>query len=124
MSNQSHKFQTITDTISKQLVPFRSHQSEVMKGFGELARNATKDGAIDTKTKEFIALALGVASRCDPCIGFHAKALVNLGATVQEIEEVLAMTVYMGGGPSLMYTANALDAFNEFSNLNSAKVSP
>ncbi len=37
------------------------------------------------KTKELIALALGVAARCDPCIGFHARTLVKLGATRQEI---------------------------------------
>ena len=55
-----------------------------------------------------------VAARCDACLGFHAKALVRLGATKAEVEEMLAVAVYMGGGPSLMYSANALAAFNEF----------
>ena len=59
-------------------------------------------------------LALAVAAHCDACIGFHVKALVKLGATQQEVEETLGMCVYMGGGPSLMYTANALAAFKEF----------
>ena len=59
--------------------------------------------------------ALGVAAHCDACLGFHAKALVHLGATLAEVEEALAMAVYMGGGPSLMYSANALAAFKEFS---------
>lgn len=60
-------------------------------------------------------MALGVASRCDGCIGFHAQALVKLGTTREEFLEVLGMAIYMGGGPSLMYAADALRAFEEFS---------
>jgi AhpD family alkylhydroperoxidase len=86
-----------------------------MKSFSELGRAATADGALDKKTKELIALALSVAARCDPCIGFHAQTLVKLGATRQEIDETLGVTTYMGGGPSLMYAASAVAAFDEFS---------
>jgi len=86
-----------------------------MKSFGELARAATRDGALDKKTKELIALVLGVAAHCDACIGFHVQALVAIGATRSELEEALGMAVYMGGGPSLMYSANALAAYEEFS---------
>jgi alkylhydroperoxidase/carboxymuconolactone decarboxylase family protein YurZ len=57
-----------------------------------------------------------VAARCDPCIGYHVQAAVKLGATRQELDETLGVAVYMGGGPSLMYTAMALSAYNEFSN--------
>mgnify|MGYP000949329364 CR=1 FL=1 len=71
-------------------------------------------GALDEKTKELIAMAIGVASRCDGCLGFHAKALVRLGATPQEFREMLGVAVYMGGGPSLMYAANAQAAYDEF----------
>ena len=56
-----------------------------------------------------------MAARCDPCIGFHAQALVKLGATRQELDEMLGVTTYMGGGPSLMYAASAIAAFDEFS---------
>jgi AhpD family alkylhydroperoxidase len=59
-------------------------------------------------------MALGVAARCVACIGFHAKALVKMGTTKKELEEVLGMAVYMGGGPSLMYAADALAAFEQF----------
>jgi AhpD family alkylhydroperoxidase len=86
-----------------------------MSAFSALAAASTKDGALSKKTKELIALALGVAARCDGCIGFHVKALVDLGATQAEVEETLAMAVYMGGGPSLMYAADALAAYAEFS---------
>ncbi len=101
--------------ISTQLATMRTDQPDLMQAFNNMAAAATKPGVIDAKTKELIALALGVASHCDACIGFHAKALVKLGATLAEVEETLAMCVYMGGGPSLMYSANAIAAFKELS---------
>lgn len=75
---------------------------------------ATKTGTLDKKTKELIAMALSVGARCDPCVGFHAEALVKLGCTRAEFEEMLGLCVYMGGGPSLMYAAKALQAYEEF----------
>lgn len=108
------RYAELTRNVSKNLGALRADLPEVMQGFNDLAAAATKDGALDKKTKELIALALGVAARCDACIGFHTKALVRLGATKAEVEEALGMAVYMGGGPSLMYSANAVAAWDEF----------
>ena len=105
----------ITQRISGNMKTLRSDISETMQGFSSMAQAALKDGELDKKTKELIALAIGVATRCDGCIGFHAEALVKLGATKAEVEEVLGMTIYMGGGPSLMYAADAIAAFEQFS---------
>lgn len=85
-----------------------------MQGFRALSGAAMKDGALTEKHKELIALAIGVAERCDGCIGFHVKKLIELGATRAEIEETLGVNVYMGGGPALMYAAEALHAYDEF----------
>jgi AhpD family alkylhydroperoxidase len=104
----------ITQHISANLRKLRSDIPDTMKGFAMLARAATRDGALDKKTKELMALALGVAAHCDGCIGFHTEALVKLGATRQEVEETLGMAVYMGGGPSLMYAADAIAAYEQF----------
>lgn len=114
MPDTSHKYRDLTQSISTGLSSLRTSTPEVMQSFSSLGRAATADGALDAKTKELIALALSVAARCDPCIGFHAKALVRLGATRQEIDETLGVTTYMGGGPSLMYAAAAVAAFDEF----------
>jgi AhpD family alkylhydroperoxidase len=69
---------------------------------------------ISALDKELMATAIAVSTRCDGCIGFHVRALVRLGATREQINEMLAVTVYMGGGPSLMYAAEVLNAFDEF----------
>lgn len=108
-------YRDLTQAVSRNLATLRTDIPEVMTGFSDMARAATMDGALDKKTKELLALALGVAVRCDACIGFHAKALVQLGASKAEVQEALGMAVYMGGGPSLMYSANAVAAFEEFS---------
>lgn len=109
----SKEYKRITKDISSSLAQLRAEAPELMKGFGDLASAATKDGVLDKKTKELIALALGVAARCDGCLGFHTQALVKLNASKQEIIECIGMAIYMGGGPSLMYAADALRAFEQ-----------
>ncbi|KTD21959.1 putative gamma-carboxymuconolactone decarboxylase subunit like protein [Legionella lansingensis] len=110
----SNKFNEVTKGISAQLAKMRKEMPEVMAGFSALSQAATKDGALDKKTKELIAMALAVANHCPGCIGFHSQALIKLKATREELMETLAMAVYMGGGPSLMYAAEALEAYEEF----------
>ena len=114
MSTSPASYLELTQAVSKNLATLRADIPETMKGFNDLARAATSDGALDKKTKELIALALGVAAHCDACIGFHMKALVRLGATKAQVEEALGMAVYMGGGPSLMYAADAVSAYEQF----------
>ena len=115
----SGSFLDLTQGVSARLATLRSGAPNVMKSFSELGRAAMAEGALTKKTKELMALALGlgVAARCDPCIGYHVQALVKLGATRQELDETLGVAVYMGGGPSLMYAADAIAAFEEFSRL-------
>ena len=88
---------------------------DLMTAFSQLAAAGTKAGALDKKTRELVAVGIAIACRCDDCIGFHVQALIKLGTTKAELEEVLATAVYMGGGPSMMYATHALKAFDEFS---------
>lgn len=97
--------------INASLAPFRKTQNNAMAGFGQLARAAITDGALSAKHKELVALAIAVTQRCSGCIGFHVKALVRLGCTRAELEEMLSVCVYMGGGPALMYAAEAIAAW-------------
>ena len=115
MTADSNNFRDLTQAVSARLATLRSGAPDVMKSFSELGRAAMADGALTKKTKELMALALGVAARCDPCIGYHVQTLVKLGATRQELDETLGVAVYMGGGPSLMYASHAIAAFEEFS---------
>ena len=107
-------YEDIVRDISQNLKTLRQDIPETMRGFSAMAQGATRPGALDKKTKELIALAIGVATRCDGCIGFHAEALVRLGASKAEVESCLGMAIYMGGGPSLMYAADAVLAFEQY----------
>ncbi|WP_114392185.1 carboxymuconolactone decarboxylase family protein [Oleisolibacter albus] len=104
----------ITTELSGAMRELRGGAGDVMKGFSALAQAALKPNALDTKTKELIALAIAVATRCDGCIAFHAKAAVEQGASRDEVMETMGMAVYMGAGPSVMYAAQAVEAFDQF----------
>jgi len=100
--------------LSTQLAQLRGDAPEVLKAFSGLAQAALAPKALDTKTKELIALGISVAIRCDDCIAFHVKAALDRGATPAEISETLAMAIYMGAGPSVMYASHAFTALQQF----------
>ena len=87
---------------------------DVYKGFGALSQAAFSDGAMDRKTKELIAMAIGVAEGCDGCIASHAQSAARAGATRQEAAEAIGVTFLMHGGPATIYGARAYSAFCEF----------
>ncbi len=87
---------------------------DVYKGFGELHHAAFADGALDTRTKELIAFAIGVSEQCDGCIASHARGAVKAGATKQEAAEAIGVTYLMNGGPATIYGPRAYEAFCEF----------
>lgn len=101
--------------LSPGLKELRGGQPDVMTGFSAIAKAALKQGVLDTKTKELIALGISVAMRCDDCIGFHVKAVIEKGATREEIMETMGMAIYMGAGPSVMYAAHVVEAFDQLS---------
>ncbi|GAC1385345.1 MAG: carboxymuconolactone decarboxylase family protein [Marmoricola sp.] len=104
--------------VLRDLVPLhralRQAIPEVYKGFGELSKAAFADGALDRKTKELIALAIGVVEGCDGCIASHGEAAARAGATRQEAAEAIGVTFLMHGGPATIHGARAFDVFCEF----------
>jgi AhpD family alkylhydroperoxidase len=107
-------YREITRRISAGTKKLREAAPEALAGFYAMSGGAMKSGALTETEKELIALAIGVSTRCDGCIGFHAKALVRLKAPRDKVMEALAVAVYMGGGPALMYAADAVHAYDEF----------
>lgn len=87
---------------------------DVYKGFASLHEGAFAPGALDSKTKELLAFAIGVSVRCDGCIASHAEAAARAGATRQEAAEAIGVAILMGGGPATIYGPRAYDAFCEF----------
>jgi AhpD family alkylhydroperoxidase len=100
--------------FSQPLRELRNGTPDTMRSFSTLARAALEAKALDTKTKELLALGIAVAVRCDACIAFHAEAAVKQGASREELMETMGMAIYMGAGPSVMYAAQAVEAFDQF----------
>ncbi len=99
--------------IRSELRALNKLNPETAKGFAALSVGAMTDGALDKKTREFVALAIAITQRCEPCVTLHVEALIKMGAAREEVGSVLAMAVQMGGGPALMYAAHALAAWDE-----------
>jgi len=110
----SKSFKEITQEIKQLLMPFRKEAREPMAAFDAMAKAAMAPGVLSELHKELIATGIAVSTHCDGCIGFHVKSLVRLGATREQVNEMLAVAVYMGGGPALMYAAEVLRAYEEF----------
>lgn len=113
MSDKSYP--DIIEHLTKTLRTMHRDMPGPMKGFASLADTAKSPGALDAKTKELIACAISIALRCDGCIGFHTRGAIRAGAGREEFLEMIGVALMMGGGPSSVYGAYAVDAFDQFS---------
>lgn len=86
---------------------------EAAAGFGQLSKAVKDSGPLSVRQKEWVALGMAIAQRCEPCIHFHVEALQKAGGTREELGDILGMAIQMGGGPALMYAAHALAAWDE-----------
>jgi AhpD family alkylhydroperoxidase len=86
---------------------------QTMAEFADLSKVVKDSPVVPVKEKEYVALAIAIALRCEPCINFHVEALMKAGASREELGDVLAMCIQMGGGPSVMYAAHALACWDE-----------
>lgn len=88
---------------------------DVWSGFLGLHQAAMAEGEVPTRLKEAAALAISVATRCDGCIAYHAKAAARAGATPGEVAEMLGVALLLTGGNASVYAPRAWEAYLEFS---------
>ena len=85
-----------------------------MRALNHLSLVSYSDGSLSTGTKELMALAIAVATGCEGCALHHVEAARKHGVTREEVAESIGVAIAMGGGPSVVYGAIALAAFDEF----------
>ena len=100
------------ETSAAAMRPVRESMPEIVKGFGALHQAAMKPGALTAVEKELVALAIGLAVRCENCIYSHARAALNAGATRQQILEAAGVAVVMQGGPTYTYLPRVVEALD------------
>ncbi|MDO5614076.1 MAG: carboxymuconolactone decarboxylase family protein [Paracoccus sp. (in: a-proteobacteria)] len=81
-----------------------------VKGYQTLSAAGAETGHLDAKTRELIALAVAVTTRCDGCIAVHSAEAVKQGATPDEIAEALGVAVALNAGAAMVYSARVMDA--------------
>lgn len=96
--------------LQKRVAEYAELNPEAFKGVRMVSGSVVKQGHLDAKTHELIALAVAVTTRCDGCIAVHAKMAVEAGATREEIAEALTTAIAMNTGAALTYTARVMDA--------------
>ena len=101
------------DSTRDQLRGLNKTIPDTTRAFGALGKAVKEGGTLDFKTKEFVALGIAVVKQCNACIALHVETLIKSGASRDEVSDVLAMSIQMGGGPAMMYAAKALECFDE-----------
>ena len=100
--------------LNQMLREVRNGVPKVMEGFAKIHEGAFEDAALSKKHKELIALGIGIAVRCDGCLSAHVRASLAAGATEEEIIETIGVAILMGGGPSVMYAGEAVEALKQW----------
>jgi AhpD family alkylhydroperoxidase len=92
--------------------PVRAALPDLLKGFAGLHHAAMQPGALTAAEKELIALAIGLAVRCENCIYSHVAAALKAGATREQILETAGVAVMMQGGPTYTYLPRVIEALD------------
>lgn len=101
--------------INKQFGALGQAQPAAMSAFQGVMKAAMQQGSLPAAVKELVAVALAVQKGCDDCVLFHASQALRHGATREQMAEMLAINIEMGGGPGAMYAARALAYFDALS---------
>jgi len=90
----------------------REEAPEMARAFGTMFQKLMGEGALSVREKELIALAIGTALRCEPCIYSHVEKAVKAGATREQIMEMAGVVVMMQGGPGYVYVPKVMEALD------------
>jgi AhpD family alkylhydroperoxidase len=110
MKNYKKKY----EELSSQMEQLGAKIPKTMGGFASLHKESMAEATLSSKTKELIALGIAIAVHCDGCIAYHVHDALENGATTQEIVETVGVAICMGGGPSVVYGCEAMEALNQF----------
>ena len=99
--------------LSENLPKIKKHNPGFYQNMVEQEKMAFKDGSLDNKTKELIAVALSIATKCPYCIPYHVEKAFKAGASKDELMEVSEVAITMGGLPATTYATMMLQAIDE-----------
>jgi AhpD family alkylhydroperoxidase len=107
MSEEASKF---FEEWPSKMSQAKAEAPDIGKAFGPFFHALMKEGALTVREKELIAVAIGVALRCTPCINTYTISAVIAGATKEQILEAAGVAIMMQGGPAYTYLPNVVEA--------------
>jgi AhpD family alkylhydroperoxidase len=110
--------QQVIDDLRVPTRSLRQTAPEVWAGFSTMHDAVVAEGALSSRVKELIALAIAVVKQCDGCIAYHAKAAALQGASPEEVAEALSVALLMDGGTATVYGPRAWAAYQELARVN------
>jgi len=106
MTTAKEHYETWPDAIAK----FKKEAPQVSMAFGGMYQKLMAEGALSVLDKELLAIAIGMATRCESCIYAHVEKAIKAGATREQLVELAGVVVMMQGGPGYVYVPKLLDA--------------
>ena len=103
----------LVGNIKQAAVPFGDVNPKMLAAYRGLGAAQGATGVLDAKTRELIALAVAVTTRCDGCIASHAAAAAKAGATEAEVSEALGTAIALNAGAAYVYSLRAMEAFGQ-----------
>jgi hypothetical protein len=98
-----------TALVKKSFAEMGKKHPKMLQAYGTLEQAAAAE-ALDAKTRELIAIAVAITTRCESCISVHAAAAVKAGATEGEIAGALATAISLNAGAAYTYALRAFEA--------------
>lgn len=92
----------------------KTQSPDVAKSFGGMFQGLMGQSALTVREKELVALGIALSQRCEPCIYSHVEKCLKAGATPEQVRDVAAVGVVMGGGPVYTYVPKLLEALEHF----------
>jgi AhpD family alkylhydroperoxidase len=114
MHDMKDEYPALYEHLQKMSAKLARELRSPMSAFAQLNVATNSPGALDAKTKQLIALGIGITARCEGCIAYHVHDAVRAGATRQEVIETIGVSIMMGGGPAVVYAGQALEALDQF----------
>lgn len=105
----------LVSTLKRSAPRLGNTNPKMLEAFRELNAAQGSNGALDAKTRELIAIAVAVTTRCDGCISSHVSAAIRAGATEAEIADALGTAIALNAGAAYVYSLRALEAYAELS---------
>ncbi len=108
--NNNEMYPAATNENAKKKADLAPTQIDAWRNF---SRAVFKEGALDEKTKQLIAVAVAHVTQCPYCIKSHVPQAMEKGATKEEIMEAIWIAAEMRAGAAYAHATIAMEAMDE-----------